>query len=105
MYKELKKRKNINTQIIKKTIEGKSYEEIMQMIDPEARVDNRSICETYFDKNTLFAKAEKSRRICFPKNQENSVANRQTNKKSKKEKIEKDAKSFEKHLKNNPQLQ
>lgn len=34
MYKELKKRKNVNTHIIKKTIEGKSYEEIMQMIDP-----------------------------------------------------------------------
>lgn len=57
MYKELKKRKNVNTHIIKKTIEGKSYEEIMQMIDPETRVDNRSICETYFDKNSLFTKA------------------------------------------------
>lgn len=57
MYKELKKRKNVNTHIIKKTIEGKSYEEIMQMIDPEARVDNRGICETYFDKNLLFVKS------------------------------------------------
>ncbi len=42
MYKELRRRKTVNTHIIKKMINGKTYEEIMQMIDPDCKIDKKS---------------------------------------------------------------
>lgn len=39
MYVELKRRKNINTQLIRKSMEKKSYEEILKFMDPELKMD------------------------------------------------------------------